>query len=155
MCLDTQYLFFSAAGALALDVRLGEVLEHLSGKGVAERSDELQAVLQVVVGLVVAGESGGGDFQSGQAEFTHRSIDTFVRLRQFLEASAAVLYSGSQGPQMQVFRKDPALALIVILQSNEAEKRGADIGVVGPNRYRSEEHTSELQSPDHLVCRLL
>src|SRR5258708_30235348 len=27
---------------------------------------------------------------------------------------------------------------------------------VGPNnRYRSEEHTSELQSPDHLVCRLL
>src|SRR5258708_29281230 len=22
-------------------------------------------------------------------------------------------------------------------------------------RYRSEEHTSELQSPDHLVCRLL
>src|SRR5258708_21427256 len=27
----------------------------------------------------------------------------------------------------------------------------ADLGVVG----RSEEHTSELQSPDHLVCRLL
>src|SRR5258708_22684243 len=24
-----------------------------------------------------------------------------------------------------------------------------------PERYRSEEHTSELQSPDHLVCRLL
>src|SRR5207244_12118239 len=24
-----------------------------------------------------------------------------------------------------------------------------------PNRVRSEEHTSELQSPDHLVCRLL
>src|SRR5947208_12554493 len=23
------------------------------------------------------------------------------------------------------------------------------------NEYRSEEHTSELQSPDHLVCRLL
>src|SRR5207244_6291261 len=27
---------------------------------------------------------------------------------------------------------------------------------VGPSRHeRSEEHTSELQSPDHLVCRLL
>src|SRR5947208_8788383 len=26
---------------------------------------------------------------------------------------------------------------------------------VGPNPVRSEEHTSELQSPDHLVCRLL
>src|SRR5258708_32082711 len=25
----------------------------------------------------------------------------------------------------------------------------------GAFRYRSEEHTSELQSPDHLVCRLL
>src|SRR5438552_11420547 len=24
-----------------------------------------------------------------------------------------------------------------------------------PSYYRSEEHTSELQSPDHLVCRLL
>src|SRR5258708_10432615 len=24
-----------------------------------------------------------------------------------------------------------------------------------PRRWRSEEHTSELQSPDHLVCRLL
>src|SRR5258708_6961711 len=24
-----------------------------------------------------------------------------------------------------------------------------------PTTYRSEEHTSELQSPDHLVCRLL
>src|SRR5258708_20408369 len=27
--------------------------------------------------------------------------------------------------------------------------------VVGVERLRSEEHTSELQSPDHLVCRLL
>src|SRR5258708_30614358 len=28
-------------------------------------------------------------------------------------------------------------------------------GVNGRNSDRSEEHTSELQSPDHLVCRLL
>src|SRR5207244_11148073 len=26
---------------------------------------------------------------------------------------------------------------------------------LGPEDHRSEEHTSELQSPDHLVCRLL
>src|SRR5438552_14346783 len=26
---------------------------------------------------------------------------------------------------------------------------------MAPDRSRSEEHTSELQSPDHLVCRLL
>src|SRR5207244_10663276 len=30
---------------------------------------------------------------------------------------------------------------------------GVEIGIAG-NEYRSEEHTSELQSPDHLVCRL-
>src|SRR5947208_575598 len=28
-------------------------------------------------------------------------------------------------------------------------------GRIGPAGLRSEEHTSELQSPDHLVCRLL
>src|SRR5258708_27055649 len=28
-------------------------------------------------------------------------------------------------------------------------------GVTPPITWRSEEHTSELQSPDHLVCRLL
>src|SRR5258708_15329357 len=27
--------------------------------------------------------------------------------------------------------------------------------VASPSSWRSEEHTSELQSPDHLVCRLL
>src|SRR5258708_17233068 len=31
----------------------------------------------------------------------------------------------------------------------------ADQFIVGSGRDRSEEHTSELQSPDHLVCRLL
>src|SRR5947208_13375916 len=35
------------------------------------------------------------------------------------------------------------------LREREAELAGGDRGV------RSEEHTSELQSPDHLVCRLL
>src|SRR5947208_13455583 len=37
--------------------------------------------------------------------------------------------------------------------------RGESIASCSPNRtrssMRSEEHTSELQSPDHLVCRLL
>src|SRR5207244_5438921 len=30
-----------------------------------------------------------------------------------------------------------------------------EVRVVSRRRKRSEEHTSELQSPDHLVCRLL
>src|SRR5258708_8139938 len=33
--------------------------------------------------------------------------------------------------------------------------RRASATVKGPRVSRSEEHTSELQSPDHLVCRLL
>src|SRR5258708_15768180 len=32
---------------------------------------------------------------------------------------------------------------------------GSPPGVSKDSRHRSEEHTSELQSPDHLVCRLL
>src|SRR5438876_12333993 len=32
---------------------------------------------------------------------------------------------------------------------------GQDIGIFAGNVVRSEEHTSELQSPVHLVCRLL
>src|SRR5947208_7493152 len=30
-----------------------------------------------------------------------------------------------------------------------------DVGAIGQRQVRSEEHTSELQSPDHLVCRML
>src|SRR5258708_21155156 len=43
---------------------------------------------------------------------------------------------------------------------SDAEAQAAIQGLHGQNRggrdlVRSEEHTSELQSPDHLVCRLL
>src|SRR5258708_27362584 len=37
----------------------------------------------------------------------------------------------------------------------EVRKRRAQIWSVHIEPWRSEEHTSELQSPDHLVCRLL
>src|SRR5258708_21917898 len=33
--------------------------------------------------------------------------------------------------------------------------REIETGMIWPSPKRSEEHTSELQSPDHLVCRLL
>src|SRR5258708_13802631 len=33
--------------------------------------------------------------------------------------------------------------------------RGSDAFIIQSTSFRSEEHTSELQSPDHLVCRLL
>src|SRR5690348_17411304 len=52
-------------------------------------------------------------------------------------------------PYTTLFRssKDPAAALDWCLSNGVELTRG--------NRDRSEEHTSELQSPVHLVCRLL
>src|SRR5258708_19045115 len=38
------------------------------------------------------------------------------------------------------------------LRGNRGRKRRLPLVIAG---HRSEEHTSELQSPDHLVCRLL
>src|SRR5207244_10920558 len=51
-------------------------------------------------------------------------------------------------------------ASAVALRSSDSGRQvGAIIAALGtkgsPVRSRSEEHTSELQSPDHLVCRLL
>src|SRR5207244_10871600 len=40
-------------------------------------------------------------------------------------------------------------------QKKKAAATTSRDGVVDPFDKRSEEHTSELQSPDHLVCRLL
>src|SRR5947208_10732733 len=38
---------------------------------------------------------------------------------------------------------------------NPSSNRKTDTGLCRETTTRSEEHTSELQSPDHLVCRLL
>src|SRR5258708_12982827 len=38
---------------------------------------------------------------------------------------------------------------------NRLPTRAGTVAVSRTDRKRSEEHTSELQSPDHLVCRLL
>src|SRR5258708_13706743 len=47
-------------------------------------------------------------------------------------------------------------ALGAALQSSERRSALSGIDGTGPSSVsRSEEHTSELQSPDHLVCRLL
>src|SRR5947209_13921201 len=48
----------------------------------------------------------------------------------------------------EAWRKDPSFVL------NDGRYRGANILIGGAN-FRSEEHTSELQSRQYLVCRLL
>src|SRR3712207_8879241 len=66
-------------------------------------------------------------------------------------------------PYTTLFRSDPAFArvspgLVTTLRalreaSDEGLRRVEFLG--GDERYRSEEHTSELQSRQYLVCRLL
>src|SRR5258708_36951793 len=49
-------------------------------------------------------------------------------------------------------------ALPICSDNQKVEPAPLDLRIVLPLRHfvgRSEEHTSELQSPDHLVCRLL
>src|SRR5258708_12197676 len=43
----------------------------------------------------------------------------------------------------------------VRISERDEESRGCAAPAFLHHRARSEEHTSELQSPDHLVCRLL
>src|SRR5438552_10802030 len=60
-------------------------------------------------------------------------------------------------PYTTLFRSAAAASSVVIadsaLISGVASATAA--ATVGVSAGRSEEHTSELQSPDHLVCRLL
>src|SRR5258708_21336686 len=65
-------------------------------------------------------------------------------------------------PYTTLFRSDgprPQCGPQAIAQRIEAEDRDRDHQTWKQSepwpQYRSEEHTSELQSPDHLVCRLL
>src|SRR5258708_31671887 len=55
-------------------------------------------------------------------------------------------------PYTTLFRS----ALEFLVSGNNLGHLGHAGGAAGgPEVHRSEEHTSELQSPDHLVCRLL
>src|SRR5207244_4801742 len=68
--------------------------------------------------------------------------------------SVTVTTSGEniQGPANVTVTANGATANIQTAGTQEDVGRGA---VGGDGDVRSEEHTSELQSPDHLVCRLL
>src|SRR5258708_24147985 len=54
-------------------------------------------------------------------------------------------------PYTTLFR---SLFLVSLREPRHCRKRRNRISI-GASGNRSEEHTSELQSPDHLVCRLL
>src|SRR5258708_11385998 len=63
----------------------------------------------------------------------------------------------STGLQAQTFDARESLASAYVRHGDveKAIEQYAWLRKSAPSRYRSEEHTSKLQSPDHLVCRLL
>src|SRR5258708_22790039 len=54
-----------------------------------------------------------------------------------------------------IAERRPLAMVQVAGRGEEGAALRADIEAVLGDLHRSEEHTSELQSPDHLVCRLL
>jgi hypothetical protein len=64
--LENQRPFFAAANGFAVELRIGQAVEHLGGEVGANSGDELQAALEIIAGVVVAGKSGGGAFQAGE-----------------------------------------------------------------------------------------
>src|SRR5438552_10462385 len=60
-------------------------------------------------------------------------------------------------PYTTLFRSDPLVVRARAGWPRRRRGRGDDVTSPGDVVFllRSEEHTSELQSPDHLVCRLL
>src|SRR5438552_8043648 len=77
-----------------------------------------------------------------------------------IPAETTVLTSspaGSLRPGLKTRKKIASLAFFI--SSNTTARSGGTVRVFGVPTSgvfgRSEEHTSELQSPDHLVCRLL
>src|SRR5437879_7568857 len=77
---------------------------------------------------------------------------TFDRNQRFLYSAHG------DGEVISAFRVDEATGQLSPLGTQDAKgKNGVRLGVDASNKYliRSEEHTSELQSPMYLVCRLL
>src|SRR5207244_4734064 len=61
---------------------------------------------------------------------------------------------GRGEPDESMSRKSDSAAAVAVPRGSSARRVGSSRGKTTPSA-RSEEHTSELQSPDHLVCRLL
>src|SRR5258708_13917858 len=63
------------------------------------------------------------------------------------------LFRSENGHQFRITIADVRSALAEIVANHN--QRHGEISFSEEGTKRSEEHTSELQSPDHLVCRLL
>src|SRR5258708_11603138 len=70
--------------------------------------------------------------------------------------SIQIAHDAVVGKYLQLsIRKQDALKEVVFFVADESECGFFQLSASAAGTGRSEEHTSELQSPDHLVCRLL
>src|SRR5258708_30537286 len=74
----------------------------------------------------------------------------------FNDTATTEIYTLSLHDALPIFADQPhvvgPVSRVVAHREQERDARRHEVAV---ERDRSEEHTSELQSPDHLVCRLL
>src|SRR2546422_4355901 len=83
------------------------------------------------------------------------SVARVLSLRQDLDALIDSLYPAEKNPKENQIQKDRLRASIYDLISKDFDfTQTRQVKIFG-NQIRSEEHTSELQSRLHLVCRLL
>src|SRR2546426_10971113 len=126
------------------------------------RSMKLKGTVAVVVGLLIL--VGGAYAQDAKP-----AQPTGVKSRGLVGSTGAIASVAGSGPAAlsgQVVelapggqsgkQKNLAPSFIYVLEGTLViETEGGPIGVSGIQYHRSEEHTSELQSPCNLVCRLL
>src|SRR5258708_24329916 len=70
----------------------------------------------------------------------------------FNDTATTEIYTLSLHDALPILASERARQMRVLAAGLAAERRGEENRI---RDRRSEEHTSELQSPDHLVCRLL
>src|SRR5258708_34921506 len=140
---ELTHLFFSDDGSTAVEVALKIAVQYFSNQQRAEKRE--------IVALEHGyhGDTAGAMSVSDDSPFT----EPFRAMRYPVHrVHSAYCYRCPVGLQ----RETCHIECVQQLESLLAE-RGDKIAavIVEPLLQRSEEHTSELQSPDHLVCRLL
>src|SRR5258708_21954708 len=76
----------------------------------------------------------------------HDALPIYLRPEWFIAADTVGITAGTSTPDEVIDRVDQHIRALAAKAKPLCASREAE---------RSEEHTSELQSPDHLVCRLL
>src|SRR5260363_380975 len=105
------------------------------------------------------GEVGSGSAPITLAEAVRPSASATSISSALLITCSLVIFFFSDPATTEIYTLSLHDALPISFEPNLDGHIGAELGLVGDRgqrrQQRSEEHTSELQSPDHLVCRLL